>query len=175
MAGAIRDTEAAEVDAFLAEEKRLDGVPLWHDSSYPGEKSAVWNIHDSLDIMRATLRFRCPLLNRAWPSVSLVFRDNAIWRIDLVGPDVWKPNPADAAALGLPPEVRGSHSHTWPDNREHLLLQDQWGLPYRRPLPPAIRRLPQAIASLAAAVNLLLEPDQRRFDVPVQAELFEGR
>jgi hypothetical protein len=175
MAGAIRDTEAAEIDAFLAEEKRLEGVPLWHDSAFPGEKDAVWNIHDSLDIVRATLRFRCPLRARAWPSMSLVFRGNAIWRIDLVAPGAWKPNPAGAAALGLPPHVWGSHSHTWYDNRDHLLSQDQWGLPYRRPLPVAIRRLPQAIASLAADVNLLLEPDQRGFDVPPQAELFEGR
>jgi hypothetical protein len=45
MAGAIRDTEAAEIDAFLAEEKRLAGVPLWQESAYPGEKNAVWNIH----------------------------------------------------------------------------------------------------------------------------------
>lgn len=175
MAGAIRDTEASEIDAFLGEEKRLDGVPLWRDSVFPGEKDAVWHVQDSLEIVRATLRFRCPLLARAWPSLSLVFRGNAIWRIDLVAPDVWKPNPPGAAALGLPPEVWGSHSHTWHDNREHLLSQDQWGLPYRRPLPPAIRRLPQAIASLADDVNLLLEPHQRGFDVPPQADLFEGQ
>jgi hypothetical protein len=140
-----------------------------------GREGRGWNIHDSLDIVRATLRFRCPLRARAWPSMSLVFRGNAIWRIDLVAPGAWKPNPAGAAALGLPPHVWGSHSHTWYDNRDHLLSQDQWGLPYRRPLPVAIRRLPQAIASLAADVNLLLEPDQRGFDVPPQAELFEGR
>jgi hypothetical protein len=115
------------------------------------------------------------LLTRAWPSVTVVSRGNAIWRVDLVAPGVWKPNPAGAATLGLPPEVRGSHSHTWHDNREHLLSQDQWGLPYRRPLPSAIRRLPQAIASLAAEVNLVLEPYQRGFDVPPQAELFEGQ
>ena len=147
---------------------------MWRDSVWPGEKDAVWHIIDSLDIVRATLRFRCPRLARAWPSVSLVFRGNAIWRIDLVASDTWKPNPAGAAALDLPPKVRGSHSHTWPDNRAHLLRQDQWGLPYRRPLPVAVRRLPQAIATLAADVNLILEPDQRGFDVPPQTDLFEG-
>ena len=111
MAGAIGENEAAEIDAFLVEEKRLDGVPVWRDSVWPGEKDAVWHIIDSLDIVRATLRFRCPRLARAWPSVSLVFRGNAIWRIDLVASDTWKPNPAGAAALDLPPELRGSHSH----------------------------------------------------------------
>jgi hypothetical protein len=153
----------------------LEGVPIWRESSWPGEMDAVWNIQDSLSIIRATLRFRCPRAARAWPSVSLVFRGNPIWRIDLVAREAWKPNPLGAASLGLPARVRGSHSHTWHDNRTHLLSQDQWSLPYRRPLPVAIRRLPQAIASLAADVKLLLEPHQRGFDVPPQTDLFERR
>jgi hypothetical protein len=175
MPTAISEAEAAEIQAFLAEEKRLDGIPTWRESSWPGEMDAVWTIQDSLDITRATLRFRCPRAARAWPSISLIFRGNPIWRIDLVSPDTWKPNPPGAASLGLPAQVRGSHSHTWHDNRGHLLSQDLWSLPYRRPLPIAIRRLPQAIASLAAEVKLLLEPYQRGFDVPPQTDLFERR
>jgi hypothetical protein len=174
MPSEIRLAEVAEVDAFLADEKTLEGVPVWRESPRPRELSAVWNIQDSLGIGRASLRFRCPRVTRAWPSISLIFRGNPIWRIDLVAADAWKPNPPGAAALGLPPEVRGSHSHTWIDNRAYILSQDLWGLPYRRPLPVAIRRLPQAVASLAAAINLLLGDDQRRFDVPPQTDLFEG-
>ena len=175
MPSALSPAEAAEIDAFLAEEKRLDGIPIWRESSWPGEMDAVWNIQDSLGITRATLRFRCPRAARAWPSISLIFRASPIWRIDLVAPDAWKPNPPGASSLSLPAIVRGSHSHTWHDNRAHLLSQDQWSLPYRRPLPAAIRRLPQAIASLADDVNLTLDPAQRGFDVPPQADLFEGR
>jgi hypothetical protein len=173
MPAALREAEAAEIEAFLVEDKTLDGIPIWHASPRPGELSAVWNVKDSLGIGRATLRFRCPRAARAWPSISLIFRNNPIWRIDLVAPDVWKPNPPGAAALGLPPEVRGSHSHTWNDNRAHLLSQDLWSLPYRRPLLVTIRRLPQAVASLAAEIKLFLEPGQRQFDVPPQTDLFE--
>jgi hypothetical protein len=174
MPTAIREAEAAEIDAFLAEDKSLEAVPIWRGSSWPGELTAVWNIRDSLGIGRATLRFRCPRAARAWPSISLIFRGNPLWRIDLVASGVWKPNPPSAVSLGLPSEVRGSHSHTWHDNRAHLLSQDLWTLPYRRPLPVAIRRLPQAVASLADETKLLLEPEQRQFDVPPQTDLFEG-
>jgi hypothetical protein len=60
MPTAIREAEAAEIDAFLAEDKSLEAVPIWRGSSWPGELTAVWNIRDSLGIGRATLRFRCP-------------------------------------------------------------------------------------------------------------------
>ena len=173
MPTAISDAEAAEIVEFLAEDKRLDGIPIWRASPRPRELSAVWNIQDSLGIFRAKLRFRCPRAARAWPSISLIFRNNAIWRIDLVAAEAWKPNPPDAVSLGLPPEVRGSHSHTWHDNRRYLLSQDLWSLPYRRPLPAQIRRLPQAVASLGREIKLFLEPEQRRFDVPPQTDLFE--
>jgi hypothetical protein len=45
--GAIRETEAEEIDAFLVEEKRIDGLPLWQSSAFPGEMNAVWNIEDT--------------------------------------------------------------------------------------------------------------------------------
>lgn len=155
MPTAISDAEAAEIDEFLAEDKRLDGIPIWRASPRPRELSAVWNIQDSLGIFRAKLRFRCPRAARAWPSISLIFRNNAIWRIDLVAAEAWKPNPPDAVS------------------RRYLLSQDLWSLPYRRPLPAQIRRLPQAVASLGREIKLFLEPEQRRFDVPPQTDLFE--
>lgn len=174
MPAALREVDAEEIDRFLAEEKHLDGTePMWQEASRPGELSAVWNVRDSLGISRAHLRFRHPKAWRAGPSVSVIFRNQAIWRIDLVEPEACKFNPPGAERLGLPPVVYGSHCHTWPDNRAYLLSQDQWALPYRRPLDGPIRRLPQAIASLAGAINLVLEPHQRGFDVPPQADLFE--
>jgi hypothetical protein len=33
MPTAVTEAEAAEIEAFLAEEKRLDGVPIWRESS----------------------------------------------------------------------------------------------------------------------------------------------
>jgi len=174
MSKAVLEAEAEAVDAFLLDDKRLDGIPNWHPSPRPGELSATWNIQDSLGIVRAALRFRCPRAARGSPSISLVFREDLIWRIDLVPQHVWKPNPPSAVYLGLPPEVYGSHSHRWYDNRAYVLSHGFGSLPYRRPLPVAIRRLPQALASLAAEINLSLEHEQRRFDVPPPTDLFES-
>jgi hypothetical protein len=56
---------------------------------------------------------------------------------------------------------------------ESRACQDIWELPCRRPLAPQIRKLPQAIPWLAERINLTLNPDQRGFDVPPQAALFE--
>jgi hypothetical protein len=173
---ALSEGEAAEIDAFLREEKRLDGPhPIWHAASRPGEMSAVWDVQDSLDITRAALRFRCSLETLACPSVSLIFHRNAIWRIDLVPAHESKPNPLGASALRLPARVHGSHAHTWWHNRDYLLSQDLWDLPYRSPLDGPIRKLEQAVASLANAVNIVLKPHQRGFDVPPQADLFGRR
>jgi hypothetical protein len=176
MPAVLREADAIEIDDFLAEEKHLVGTePLWQDSSRESELSAVWNIQDSLGITKAHLRFRCPKAWRDWPSVSVIFRNYPIWRLDLVAPTICKHNPLGAHSLGLSAVVCGSHCHTWYDNRSHLLTQDLWVLPYRRPLDGPVRRLPQAIASLADAINLALESHQRGFDVPPQSDLFEGR
>jgi hypothetical protein len=98
-----------EIDAFVAEPKHLQGpLPQWRVSTRPGEYEATWNIEDSIGIVRAQLRFRCPKANRSCPSVSLVFRGSPIWRIDLELPDVWKLNPLDAQTIGLPARLQGS-------------------------------------------------------------------
>ena len=44
MPTAIREAEAAEIEAFLAENKTLEAVPIWRGSSWPGELTAVWNV-----------------------------------------------------------------------------------------------------------------------------------
>lgn len=167
---------AAEIDAFLAEPKRLDGPePTWIRGSRPSEMSAEWLIVDDLGISKAKLRFRCPISSRLFPSVSLIYRSNPIWRIDLVRSHEKKPNPLPAQRLGLPPVVVGSHAHTWPDNRPHLMSQHVWELPYRRPLDGPVRRLPQALFSLADAISLTIVAHQRGFDVPRSEDLFEER
>ena len=173
MAGGKSDLEISEVEAFLAEAKTLDGgEPLWVKSSRPDELQATWGISDSAGVSRGELRFRCPSLYRDDPSVSLIYRRRLIWRIDIVAPQAWKPNPPEAAMLELPPIVTGTHGHRWTDNREHVRINGFGELPFRCQLSPAIRKLPQAIAALADEINLTLGPDQRGFDVPPRASLF---
>lgn len=163
-----------EVDEFLAELKTLgDPIPLWTPSTRPGELDATWPVIDRAGLGRATLRFRCLSVDRTRPSVSVIFRDRPIWRVDIVDPRDCKPNPLAAAHLGLPATVCGSHSHGWSDNREIVARSGFGRLPVRRPLGARMRRLPQALRWLAQAANLRLTPEQADFDVPPQSALFE--
>jgi hypothetical protein len=164
-----------EIDAFMAELKSLQGPPpTWQDAGRPGELSATWNVADAIGVVRAQLRFRCPKHQRQWPSISLVYRQALIYRVDLVPPTECKPNPIGAHALGLPATVCGPHCHSWPDNRSYVHSAGPGHMPYRRPIHAQVRRLPQALLWLAVEINLNVEPDQRGFDVPPQGELFEA-
>jgi hypothetical protein len=148
------------------------GLPEWQQSARPIELTATWNVRDSTGIIRSQLRFRCIKRDRSYPSVSLVLTGRLVWRVDLVPPTECKLNPVGAAKEGLPARIYGPHSHGWPDNRGYVTSAGVWELPYRRELPPQIRRLPQALYWLAERVNLALEHDQRGFDVPPQSDLF---
>lgn len=168
------EADIAAADEYLAERKALHGpIPQWRKSTFDGEQEAIWNIEDSVGILRGQLRFRFPRPFRAFPSISVIFRTNSIWRIDLAPPDLCKSNPFGAMQLGLPATVCGSHGHEWPDNRDFVLRSPTWHLPHRRPIQPQIKRLPQALYFLADQINLVINSDQRGFDVPPQSDLFE--
>lgn len=175
MADVEFDQEIAEIEAFLADPKKVaDGVPVWIAATRKNEYQAIWGIFESSGVSRAELRFRYSSLSKSEPSVSVVFRRRLVARIDIVPPQSWKPNPPGAFALGLPARVEGTHTHSWADNRDFVRSNGFGQLPFRRPLPVAMKRLPQAIAALAAEINLTLEPDQRDFDVPTRSDLFEN-
>lgn len=173
MASAARNRDVEQIDAFMAEPKRLlPKPPEWTASSYPREAQAIWRIEDAAGVESAQLRFRCHTSRRGFPSVSLIFRKLLVERVDLVPQDECKFNPHWAARFGVPATVCGSHGHHWPDNREHLLTDAPWGLPCRRPLPASVRRLPQVLPWLADKAALNLPDDWREFDVPPQTDLF---
>jgi hypothetical protein len=174
MAGAGRQMDVDEIDAFYAEAKRLQGPPPHWAENSRGELSASWNIEDAIGIVRAHLRFRCSRQHRQFPSVSVIYRGGLVYRLDLVDPSECKFNPLGALALNLPAKVCGPHIHGWDDNREYVRSVGLGHMPYRRPLPAQVRRLPQAMLWLAESINLAVAPDQRGFDVPPQAYLFEA-
>ena len=68
---------------------------------------------------------------------------------------------------GFPREF-AAHFHSWEHNRFHVLTDEEWELPCREPLPPQVRKFDQAFPWLAARINLVLTPDQRRFEPPAQ-------
>lgn len=166
--------DVAEIDAFLAEEKNLlGGLPAWYDSGYAGELAATWSIQDAAGIIRSQFRFRCDKRDRTTPSVSLLYQSCLIWRVDLAPVDVCEHNPPGALALGLPAQVRGPHSHSWPFNREYVRSAGFGTLPYRAQLAVQIRRLPQAMLWLSTEIKLTVTPEQRGFDVPARTDLFQ--
>ncbi|MBB6308318.1 hypothetical protein [Xanthobacter tagetidis] len=170
----VQSAEIEEVDAYLAELKRLDGPPpVWRPSTFSGEYDAQWAIYDSLGIQRSHLRFRVGQM-RQYPSISLIFKGNSIWRFDICPPNECKTNPQDAGRkCGLPFEVCGSHCHSWDDNRAYIQRVGWGSMPYRRPTSPQMRRLSQALPWFCDAVGITLDHFQRDFDVPQAAHLFE--
>lgn len=171
---AISDIELHAVDTFLAAPKRLEGgPPEWRQNERPDDMTANWNVVDDMDVVSAQLRFRLSRLAREYPSVSLIFRGNCIWRLDLCRPTQMKFNPPWATKLGLPPSFLGSHCHTWADNRDHVAMSGVWNLAARRPVEPALRRVEQMLPWFAGQVGIQLEAEQRRFDAPPIASLFE--
>jgi len=177
MTSAARDAEIAEIDRFLAETKRLQGPhPEWVPSARPSDLEAYWNLEDSLGIVKAQLRFRCTKVGRMYPTVSLIFRSNPIWRIEIEDPPrptSGHPNPPWAYSVGCPALVIGSHEHSWSDNRNYIKHTSEWDIPCRRPIEPQIKKLSQAIPWFADRIGLKLDHEQRGFDVPPRSELFE--
>jgi len=173
MSQAVRNRDIRAVEGFLAGRKALSApTPEWVPSSRRGEMQAIWSIVEEDGTERAHLRFRCPISNRQFPSVSLIFRDNPVWRVDVVDVGECKYNPVWGERLGLSARVCGPHEHGWPDNRDYLARNPQWHLPARRPLAANLRRLPQIVPWLAQATRIDLAADQHDFDVPPQGALF---
>jgi hypothetical protein len=113
--------DIAEVDAFMADQKSLYGpLPTWQEGTRAGELSASWPILDSIGIARAELRFRSARQRLQFPSISVIYRQNLVGRVDIVDPTECKINPPGGAAMGLPASVCGSHCHSWADNRDYV-------------------------------------------------------
>ncbi len=172
MASPSRQAEVDVVDIFLAATKRLKGPhPDWKRGTR-GDWEASWDIEEAGGRVRSRLQFRCPRVNRAFPSVSIIFQGQPIWRADLVPASVGKLNPPGAWDLNLPAKVYGSHAHRWDDNRSHV-LHEIWSLPYRRPFSPTLRRLSQVYPDLAQQARITIASEQFGFEVPPKSDLFE--
>jgi hypothetical protein len=170
----ISEIELQAVDEFLVAPKRLEGdPPQWLQSQRPDDVLANWNIVDHLGVVSGQMRFRLSKLAPEYPSVSLIFRGNAVWRVDLCPPDVQKFNPPWAIALRLPASFNGSHCHTWADNRDHIGRTGIWKLDARRPVEIALRRVRQMLPWIADRVGIELTAAQRQFDAPPRSDLFE--
>jgi hypothetical protein len=174
MADAARQAEVSDVDAFLAEAKRVRGpMPDWVSSGWKTDLLAVWVVEDANGIAKAQVRCTCRRSRASYPTINLIYRGRPIWRLEIEDLPISHRNPPWAFKVGLAAVVNGSHEHTWQDNRDHVLgLASDWDIPCRRPLQPQIRRLPQGWVMFANSIGLSLDSAQRDFDIPPQKEMF---
>jgi hypothetical protein len=162
------------VEDYLAAPKTLEAsLPEWSSAVRDHELQAIWNVEEDGGRLRSHLRVRVGRHSKRWPSVSLIFRSNPIWRVDIKPDDVCEGNPLWAFNLGLDAQVCGTHCHTWVDNRQHILASGLWELPARRNIAPQVRRLPQVMAFMAEELNIELTHEQRGFDTPPRRDLFD--
>jgi hypothetical protein len=174
MKNPAREAEVLDVDALLAEPKRLaDGIPKWNLTQRKTSYDASWTVLDKDGVARAQLRFNCHKSATPHSTISLIWRSRPIWRIELADPSKPHPNEPWTRKLKLPPVVTGPHEHSWRDNREHVRVSPIWDIPARRPLiGPEWTDFRQAFAAFASTINLTIDSTQQGFDVPAQQEMF---
>jgi hypothetical protein len=168
---ATRLSEVQAVDRFLAGEKHLYGaMPEFGATNFNRkghyEHQAVWPISDDLGIVTSGHLRVVARPGSDQTTISIVFNNQCVSRVDFVPVDECENNPFRASSSNLPPRVCGPHFHGWEINREHILANEMWELPFREPLPPQVRRFSQAFPWVASSVNLVLSPEQRVFDLP---------
>lgn len=174
MTTATRIAEVEAADAFLDQPKTLDGAPpLWIGSNWGGELTATWIILDEFEAPVGELRFTAQTTDTSVTSLSLIAAGKSLWRMDFDHGSVCHSNPHDGYVQGLPPMVCGAHEHAWPINRQHVLNQSLWTLPYRCALSTTVRRLGQGLHWLSDQINLTITPDQRGFEGPTRSDLFD--
>ena len=174
MARPSRQTELAEVDDFLASDKFLDErLPTWTGDLRPDEWTARWAIRDDIGVIRAgtELRFRSLRVRASQFSISVLYRGQPVYRLDMVDPTEAKLNPPDAYRFDLSARIVGSHIHAWIDNRTYILANGFGSLPYRRQIPISLRRVPHALMQIAQEINIHVTPQQASFDLPPQGDL----
>lgn len=156
------------IDEFLSSDKFLDGLhPQWGEG-YLGVQQFRWNIVDSLGVgLRSHLVVSLKAsLDR--PTVSLVVLGHPVFRLDVVPSSEEKANPPWAAALDLPNYVKGTHTHPWYANKEHVAKNWDKTLPCREPISQRLSELEHVIAYVAEALGITMTSEQRVVYLPAQ-------
>ena len=165
-------TEVDLVDAFLRERKQLHGAPPEFGEKKRGGATrriweAAWPISDSVGVVAGgELRLNLSPASDKPFSLSVIYRDNCIYRLDYVDKTISHLNPVWAAKLNVEPRVFGPHVHDWFMNRQHILETGNWNLDCRMPIPDEIEDYQLALPWLAEKINLTLGPTSRSFALP---------
>lgn len=159
--------ELSTVDAFMAsQDKILDGSqPEWAFNPGYGDYQLSWPIKDG-GRTRSKLKFRIPSDDPEYPSISIIFRNKMVTRIDRVRKSECEPNPPYAHRYGLPARVCGTHVHKWHHNRLHVERSGIWELPAREPLTDNITSVKQMFFWLCDHANVIIPHDERVLILP---------
>lgn len=163
------DDQVDRVDRFLASGAKVleDYQPHWvHMAGYRDYQLSWPILEEDTGRTRANLRFRIPDSDFRYPSISLILSGAAICRVDRADPSVCKPNPPWAAALGLSPQVCGTHVHTWTDNRQFVLSRGVWEQPARRQIDAELADLDAMFFWFCGAINVRIQPHNRPIRLP---------
>lgn len=112
-----------EIVVFLAAMKWLCGYqPTWSSRSRRNQMVGIWPImEEGRDESRAYLVFSLFGTSLDEPSVSLIYRNWEVCRLDVKPKNVQDANPDYALKFDLPKVVFGTHIHLWEYNREYVL------------------------------------------------------
>lgn len=157
-----------EIDDLLSSDKFLDGLhPSWGEG-WLGVQQFKWNLVDGLGVsLRSHLDVSLKKsLDR--PTVILVVQGHPVFRLDVVPDTDEKANPPWAAALQLPNYVKGTHTHPWYANKEHVAKHWDKELPCREPIPHKLTELEHVVAYAAQALNITMTNEQRVVYLPDQ-------
>ena len=164
-----------EVDAFLQEPKFLLGPqPIWRQNGTFDRLDANWPIEEVSGLSRSYLAFRLNRLSTNEPSVSLIFRNRPVCRIDIKPLDEADGNPLQARKFGLPGQVYGPHIHRWDYNREYVLNAlplDEWEIPIKEGISHLTQNLSQILAMICSHCKIDFTPEQRDVTPPARERL----
>lgn len=165
----ITEQTLIEIDQFLTDPDKIlaDPQPNWvHQAGY-GDWQLTWPVtEENSGIIRAKLKLRIPEQSFSYSSISLLFRDCMVMRLDRVPDTKEKQNPVEADRLGLHAKVRGTHIHDWADNRDMVLRLQSWQLPIRRRVGDRLRDISDMYFWFCDKVNIRVQDDGTRLDLP---------
>lgn len=164
-----------EVGGYLACRKWLYGPqPIWRQNGDINRLDADWLIEEEGGLFRGKLAFRLNRQSTDQPSISLVFREKMICRIDLKPPTESDGNPPFAMRLNLKGQVYGPHIHRWKHNKQYILSrgpQDTWEIPIKEEISISTQSLGQIVAMICTENNIEFTSEQRDVTLPVKERL----
>lgn len=163
-----------KIRAFLVAEKTLGNqIPFWTRSAYPDELSAKLPIICEGASCDARLVFRLDMNLPKSPSVSLIYRDKPVCRVDVLPKYISDKNPPEASRFNLPEIISGPHIHPWKYNEFYVLDHlpaNEWHIPIKIAISARTRTPGQILACICHHCRIAFVSEQRSFDWPSRKE-----